>query len=293
MSETDLKLKIKLLKEKVLAVRNRRIKPGLDNKQLTSWNALMLKALIDAYMVFDDESFLEMALRNADFIINKFFKQDGSLFHNYNNGKATINGFLEDYSFVIEAFIALYAATADDKWLHHSKQLLNYCIDNFYDVSSGMFYFTSAKDEKLFSRKMEVQDNVIPASDSSIAKCLFLSGKYFSDDRLNSISKQMLLNVKEDMIHYPYAYANWAQLMQYFTYNFYEVCFTGIDSKEKFRLYRKIYFPNQLICLSSGESELPLLQNRYVENKTMIYTCVEGACQLPLENVDDAVKLLK
>ncbi|MEO8150962.1 MAG: thioredoxin domain-containing protein [Bacteroidia bacterium] len=292
MDADDLKSKIKSLKEQVLNFRDQRIKPGLDNKQLTSWNALMLKALIDAYLVFDEQSFLETALKNADFIVSKISKPDGSLFHNYNNDKATINGFLEDYCFVIEAFISIHTATADEKWLRLSLQLMNYCIENFYDEKSGMFYFTSANDEKLFSRKMEVQDNVIPASNSSIAKSLFLLGKYFSDEKFITISKQMLLNVKEDLLRYPYAYANWAQLMQYFTYNFYEVCFTGNESQEKFQSLNKNYSPNKLICLSSHESELPLLQNRYIENRTLIYVCSEGACQLPVENIDDTLQLL-
>lgn len=293
ISVADLKSKIKTLKEKLLNIRNNRIRPGLDDKQLTSWNALMLKALVDAYLVFDEQRFLEIALRNANFIVSKILKKDGSLFHSYNKGIATINGFLEDYCFTIEAFITLYKATGAEQWLSFSIQLINYCMENFYDETSGMFYFTSANDEKLFSRKMELHDNVIPASNSSIAKSLFMLGHYFGNEKFINMAKQMLMNIKEDLLHYPNAYANWAQVMQYFAFNFYEICIIGNESLEKLKSLNQYYFPNQLISSSTHESALPLLKNRFIENKTLIYVCIDSTCQLPVTHVEDAFQLFK
>src|SRR5207253_3068941 len=111
IGEIELSGKINKLKKKVLAEREKRIKPGLDDKTLTSWNALMLKAYADAYNTFDDQNFLDAALTNANFILSKQKRTDGGLNHNYKNGTSNINGYLEDYSFTIEAFIALYECT--------------------------------------------------------------------------------------------------------------------------------------------------------------------------------------
>jgi hypothetical protein len=292
LSLAALKLKIKSLKDKLLQIREKRIRPGLDDKQLTSWNALMLKALVDAYLVFAEPSFLKMALENAAHIETKIIKSDGGLWHNYKAGKANINGFLEDYSFVIDAFLALYKATSDEGWLLKSKQLLSYCMNNFYDEKLSMFYFTSLKDDKLFSRKMEIQDNVIPSSNSAMAKNLFVIGHYFSDYEQINLSKQMLLNVKDDLLRFPSAYANWLQVLQYMVYNYYEVCFTGNDAANLFKEFSSSYNPNTLPCVSTGKSDLPLMQNRHTD-KPLIYVCNDGSCLLPVTTTKAAFELIK
>src|SRR5690606_32728037 len=104
-------------KQILLQYRNNRPKPRLDDKTLTSWNAMMLKGYIDAYKVFGDDEYLETALKNASFISEKQLQKNGQLFHTYKNGKSSINGFLEDYAFTTEAFIDLYQVTLDEKWL--------------------------------------------------------------------------------------------------------------------------------------------------------------------------------
>lgn len=288
----ELNLKIKAFKEKLLAIREQRIRPGLDDKQLTSWNALMLKALVAAYLVFNEPLFLNSALKNATFLESRIMQTDGGLLHNYKASKATINGFLEDYSFVIEAFLELYKATFDERWLFKSKQLLGYCIDNFYDEKLAMFYFTSKKDSKLFSRKMEIQDNVIPASNSCMAKNLFQLGHYFSNTEHINLSKQMLLNVKDDMLRFPSAYANWLQLLQHQVYSYFEVCFTGTDAVSLFKEFSNSYNPNTLPCVSKDKSNLPLMQNRHSQG-SLIYVCNDGACLLPVHSTLEALALVK
>ena len=127
----------------MLKARSKRVRPALDDKILTSWNALMLKGYVDAYRIFDEQKFLDVALKNADFILKNIKKQDNRLDRNFKNGKSSINGFLDDYAFTIEAFIALYQASFDEKWLEEAQQLSAYVIAHFYDKKSGMFYYTS------------------------------------------------------------------------------------------------------------------------------------------------------
>jgi len=142
ISVKELRQKLTSAKEAVFKVRSKRIRPGLDDKILTEWNALMLKGYVDAYRAFNDDKFLKIALKNAKFIVENMM--DGSrLDRNFKNGKSTINGYLSDYSFTIEAFIALYEATFDEAWLMKAKELMDYAIKHFYDAGSNMFYFTS------------------------------------------------------------------------------------------------------------------------------------------------------
>ncbi|MFI5135878.1 MAG: thioredoxin domain-containing protein, partial [Chitinophagales bacterium] len=169
-------------KKILLDERNKRIHPALDDKQLTSWNALMTKACCDAYNAFGEKQFLDAALMNANLNWSKLWQKDGGYFHSYKDGRASVNGFLEDYSFSAEAFIALYQCTFDVTWLQNAKEITDYALKHFYDEQSKMFFFTSDEAPSLIARKMEVNDNVIPASNSSMAKALFTLGIYFDDE---------------------------------------------------------------------------------------------------------------
>ena len=157
----------------------KRVRPRLDDKILTSWNALMLTGYIDAYNTFGEKKFLDRALQSAHFLSTKMMQPDYSLKRNYKNGKTSINVFLDDYSFTIEAFIDLYETTFDEHWLQLAQNISNYTIQHFYNLNNGMFFYTSATDEPLIARKSETSDNVIPASNSSMAKALYKLGTLY------------------------------------------------------------------------------------------------------------------
>ncbi len=277
-------------KKKLLIIREKRVRPGLDDKCLTSWNALMLNGYVNAYNVFNEPEFLSAALKNANFIITTARRDDGGLFHSYKNGRTTINGFLEDYAFTIEAFIALYGATFDEKWLITARELMEYTIAHFYDKTSGMFYFTSDLDKALVARKMEVNDNVIPASNSGIAKSLFILGHYFDNNGYNDMSTQMLNNVKNYMSAYGSGYSNWGLLMLNNVSTFYEVAIVGKNAEQMRAELNKYYIPGKMLLGSEKESSLPLLENKYVKGETIIYVCIDKACKLPVSEVSEAVK---
>ncbi len=291
---------IKSIKERLLIERAKRVRPGLDDKILTSWNGLMIKGLSDAYLATnesaspaDRRSFLDMAIKNANFILTKMRREDGGLWHSYKNGKSKINGYLEDYCFVIEGLIALYQATFEEKWLNEAKALTDYTINHFYDSKSGMFFFTSDLDEQLIVRKMEINDNVIPASNSTMAKNLFLLGKYFDNEDYLKKSKQMLKNVESNMSGYGPGYSNWASTMLYHVKPFYEIAITGTGAEKKLLELNQNYIPNRLFVGAKRESTLPLLKGKYQANETMIYVCVNKACQLPTSDVNIAKTLIE
>ena len=277
----------------LLSEREKRIKPGLDDKTLTSWNALMLKGYVDAYTAFGEKEFLDAALKNATFLIENQLRKDGGLNHNYKNKVSNLDGYLEDYSFTIEAFIALYEATFDEKWLITANNLMEYSIAHFYDETTGFFYFTSNNAKGLIARKMELSDNVIPASNSSIAKGLFLLGEYFYEENYSNKASQMLKNIENQMPQYIGGYSNWAMLYLNYTHSFYEIAISGNDALQKQKEISQHFIPNKLIVGSKSESALPLLKDKFSAQNTLIYVCYNKACQKPVETVSEALEQLK
>src|SRR5690606_7734512 len=293
LSENQLAEKKQQWKSTLLTIRNKRNKPRLDDKTLTSWNALMLKGYVDAYRVLGDKSYLEAAEKNAKFITNTQLRKDGGLNHNYKDGKSNINGYLEDYAATIDAFIVLYENTLNETWLTTARDLANYTFDHFFDDTSKMFFFTSNSDPSLVSRSIEYRDNVIPASNSIMAKNLFKLSHYFDNEHYSKTAMTMLNNVKPEMETYPSGYSNWFDLMLNYAYPYYEVAIVGKDAKQKITELNKHYVPNKLIAASTTENNMPLLESRYNPQDTFIYVCVNKACKLPVKEVSKALEFLK
>ncbi|MBK9732015.1 MAG: thioredoxin domain-containing protein [Chitinophagaceae bacterium] len=295
LSVETLQHKMEVMKQKVLAVREQRIHPGLDDKTLTSWNAMMIRGYVDAYVTFDEPKFLEAALKNAQFIFSKQVRTDGGLNHSYKNGTSSINGFLEDYGFVIDACIVLYQATFNRQWLDRAKQLTDYAITHFHDQESatGLFYFTSDLDVSLIARKMELQDNVIPASNSVMANKLFLIGHYFDDEKYLQIAEQMMHTMQRNVVKWGSSYSNWCMLLMNYAAPFYEVAVIGKDANNRRAEFGNYYLPDKMLTGDLNESTLPLLENKYVEGETMIYVCENKTCLLPVKKVQDAVRQMR
>ncbi|MGB1309078.1 MAG: thioredoxin domain-containing protein [Oceanihabitans sp.] len=293
LSEDQLLQKKNNWKKTLLKERNKRDKPRLDDKILTSWNGLMLKGYVDAYRVLNNAEYLAVAEKNANFILKKQLREDGGLYHNYKNGKSTINGYLEDYATTIDAFLALYEVTLNQTWLNTARDLANYSLDHFFDDQSKMFFFTSNIDATLVSRSIEYRDNVIPASNSIMAKNLFKLSLYFENVHFYKTATTMLNNVKPEITEYSSGFSNWLDLMLNYTNPYYEVAIVGENVKQKIKELHQTYLPNKLIAGSESASNQPLLVKRYVESETLIYVCVNSACKLPVTKTEEAINLLK
>jgi uncharacterized protein YyaL (SSP411 family) len=288
----SLQKKKKIWKAQLLEYRNRRPRPRLDDKSLTSWNALMLKGYVDAYKVFQKDEYLQSALKNARFILDNQMQPTAALFHNYKEGKSTINGYLEDYAAVIEAFISLYEVTLDESWLEHSVKLADYCFEKFYDRERGMFYFTSEDDPKLVTRTIEYRDNVIPASNSIMAKNLFKLSHFYEKPNYKEASTQMLKNVLAELEQYPGGFSNWLDLLSNYQHGYYEVVIVGENAVELTRTINSNYIPNKLVAGSTEPSDSYLLKGRYAGGKTLIYVCVNNTCKLPVGTTEEALRLI-
>ena len=285
----ELETKIDAAKAKLMKIRSARVKPGLDDKILSSWNALMITGYTKAYRVFGEEIFLAAAITNADFLLQHCIAADGEMTRNYKNNKASINALLDDYAFTIAAFIELYQTTFDEKWLAEADKLTAYTLVHFFDDESKMFFYTHNQYADLIARKMELSDNVIPSSNSEMAKNLFLLGHFFNKDDYTSKAKQMLINVEADVQRNIYFYANWGILQALFTSPLYEVAIMGDDFADKRKQFDEHYLPNVILLGGNTDSKLALLENKLVAGETMIYVCRDKSCELPVAEVEKAL----
>ncbi|MXV15566.1 thioredoxin domain-containing protein [Hufsiella ginkgonis] len=291
MPETEMLKILARAKDKVARYRDTRIRPGLDNKILASWNGLMIRGLVDAYDAFAERPFLDSALKNARFVKEHLVLPDNSIKRLYQaspgegwNGA----GFLDDYAFIIDGFIALYEATFDENWLSDARKLADYAIAHFFDRQSGLFFYTSAGDKALIARKLEIMDNVIPSSNSMMAHNLYRLGHLFNDDKYVATARQMLANVFPHIKGYGSSYSNWAGLLLFEVFGLYEIAITGQGSMEKRQELATHYVPNKIL-FGGKTGTLPLLADKWLP-ETKIFVCKNRTCQLPVSEVAEALE---
>jgi uncharacterized protein YyaL (SSP411 family) len=290
ISEKELTDKISEAKKILLAFRAERIRPGLDNKILASWNGMMLKAYTDAYRVFEEADFLEKAKLSAAFIQKELIvgNEIRRVYSSENSSDEWSGAFLDDYAFVIDGLIGLYEVSFDEGYLYKAKQLADYAISDFYDNESGMFFYTPETGEQLIARKQEIMDNVIPSSNSVMANNLYKLAYFFDQQNYQEISLRMLRNVHPHIKSYGSAYSNWAMLLLNNVFGLFEIAITGTAAEEKRKEIEKYYIPNKIL-LGGTSGTLPLLADRFTA-ETKIYVCRNKTCLLPVTEAIEAIK---
>jgi uncharacterized protein YyaL (SSP411 family) len=285
----DFKEKYQKALQKLYIKRAERIRPGLDDKILASWNGLMLKGLTDAYRALGEESIREMAIDCGDFIYNRM-TVNTALKHSFKNGKLTITAFLEDYASVIEGYLGLYQITFNESWISRAQELMDYTIANFYDKTDGYFYFTDSEGESLIARKKELFDNVIPASNSIMASNLYVLGKILDRNDYTELSDNMLSRMDKMLKTDVQWVTNWAALYCYRASPTAEIVIVGNESDELRKDLDRFFIPNKVVLGTSSLSQLPLLQEKTDrDGKALIYVCYDKTCQLPVASVEEAL----
>jgi len=229
----------------------------------------------------------------TEFLLKTRLVDNNQLLRTYKDQKS-ITGFLEDYAFTIEALINLYQITFKIDYLNKARHLAEICFNDFKTESSSMFQFASKISEKLISKTYEINDNVIPASNSSLAKSLFLLGKFFDEDKYLETSKQMLNQMEAKLYKSgPYA-ANWQILYGWLTFPFYEVAIMGEKAQDLSLELQKEYHSN-CIFLGGQSEDLSILENKNPKDpsETIIYVCENKICQKPTSDIEKAKELLK
>jgi uncharacterized protein YyaL (SSP411 family) len=273
--------------------RRKRVAPGLDDKILASWNGIMLKGLTDAFKAFGDLSFLDTAIKNANFISEKLIANDGALWRTCKNGKTAIPAFHDDYALVADAFFNLYQCTFDEKWLTLCTRLIDYTFTHFYEKAKNIFYYTANYHKAIITRKAETIDNVIPASNSVMANLLFGLGHCLGNEEYIKVAKGMCTTVKNAMTSYPSGHSHWGVLMLHNWCGFFEVAITGPDANKQRDAINTQYLPNKIILGASNTSALELLKEKFIGDKTLIYVCENKTCFAPVSSTEEAIPIIK
>ncbi len=276
----DLENKVSDWKSLLLSERQKRIAPGLDHKCLTSWNAQLIKGMCRAYNALHQEEFLIEARKIGKWILSSQVQPNGHLYHVNTNGVASIDGFLEDYAHAIDAFIHLYQRTGELTWLEHAKIWALLVEKEFMHPESKMCYFTS-NDTQLVVRKMEIHDNVIPSSNSVMAKNYFRLGTYFREDRWLEHARQMLANMYDGMETYGSGYSNWAHLLLEMNQGLTEVHLMDVQTSEI------VSWPEN--ALLSYHKEIPMSASYAMG----IFVCAKGTCYPALSTLKAAAELIE
>jgi uncharacterized protein YyaL (SSP411 family) len=200
---------------------------------------------------------------------------------------------LDDYANVIMAFIFLYQSTFDENWLDHANTLLEYTLKHFYNAKSGMFYFTSDLDQELITRQYEIPDQVIPSSNSVMAMNLYFLGTIFDNPDYIKMAGKMLSNVYTNLTNSSVHFANWAKLHILFVNTPFEVTILGKKCMEFNKKLQEQFFPDVILTGGKEEGKLALLQHKLMKNQTSIYICKDKTCRLPMNDVDEVLKILK
>lgn len=284
LSEEELKQLVRMASALMLKERGERVRPGLDDKILASWNSLMIKAYADAYRVTQHHPWLDAALKAARFTAREMIQEDGSLLRTWKNGNARIAGVLNDYAYLAEAYITLYQVCFDEEWLHAAKRLTDTVLRTFGDADSPFFWFSAegAGTGHEIMRVIETTDGVEPSGNAVMSKVLLYLGHYFSDNVYISRAESMVQRMQARILAYPQAYACWASSAMLLASGIRTLVITGPDAFE----YARTLFPklnaSVLIAATRASSDLPVFENRFIEGKTIIYQCVGSVCQAPV-----------
>lgn len=290
LSETQLEERIATVNELLRNERKKRVFPGIDDKSLTSWNALLVTGLCDAYAAFGEEEYKHLAHKIVRWIATHQLKSDFSLYRTRKNGTSTIDGFLEDYATVIQAFTRFYEITADEEYLLKAQQLTMYTISHFQHPESKMFYFTPDS-TTLIARKMDINDNVIPASNSIMANNLWNLGHLFEQQEWLKDARQQLMNLYDGMEQYGSGYSNWAILLLNNTNRFYEVVVSGDTSGERLSEWQQIYAPYTITAYNS--EVIPLGKHKNTA-QNLFYICSEtDGCLPPVSDLKGVLELIQ
>ncbi|MFM9837845.1 MAG: thioredoxin domain-containing protein [Cyclobacteriaceae bacterium] len=286
-SENEINPEFITINEKLLAARSKRIRPGLDDKILTGWNAMTIQGLIDAYKAFGDSHFLILAEKAITFIESNLIREN-KIYRSFKNTRSSTSGFLDDYAFLIKAYISLYQVTFNEKYIVEARRWCENTLAEFFDNEENYLYFNSNLAEKLIARKKEIFDNVIPSSNSVMARNLYHLGIILDKPEWQELSTEMIQRLASLIQSEPVYMCHWAVLATEMAKGLAEVVMTGKNSESLRKEFHQHYLPFALTMGTTGKSSLPLIAGRETEKET-IYVCYQKACQLPVNSVEDAL----
>jgi uncharacterized protein len=264
--------------------RSQRVWPGLDDKRLTSWNALAIAALADAGAVLGRDGYLDAARNCATFLLEQLRDESGNLLRTYKDGRAHLNAYLEDHAFLLEALLALYEASFEQRWFTEARALAETMIERFGDPERGGFYSTSSDHEELIARRKEVGDHPIPSGNSAAAMGLLRLAALTGDRRYEEAGTAVFALFGKPAVEHPDAFAHMLRALDFHLTPTREVALVGDDLNELAAVVREKPRPHLVLAGGpEGSTEPPLLADRTtVDGKPAAYVCQNFTCRLPV-----------
>lgn len=275
--------------------REKRVRPGLDDKILTSWNALMLKSFAEAGSAFSSPAYVDIARRNAEFLLNSLSNRTQGalrLLRTHKNGKSRLNGYLEDYAYLADAFLSLYAATFEIRWFDEAAALVSSMIDNFWDEEKGAFYFTSGDHESLITRTVDVYDNATPSGNSVAADVLLKLALFTGKNEYRSKAERILTGLKDFAVRSPNGFGRLLCAMDLAIGPALEIAIIGDPQSATVKAFVETingrYLPNKVVAqgtppeIAEKESIELLSQRSSIDGKPAVYVCRNFVCDAPV-----------
>ncbi|WP_062058676.1 thioredoxin domain-containing protein [Aquimarina longa] len=276
-------------RELLLTERQKRTSPDSDDKIITSWNALLINGFIDAYKAIGNIEYLNKAIALSD-AIQKNNTKDSFLVHTYKKNDQQQEGFLEDYAFLIDAYITMYSTTLETSYLDHANTLQTTVTTHFTDSVSGMYTYT--REQKLIATLIKVDDGVIPSPNAIMGHNLKRLGIINYNPQFTKKSKLMLSSMMSYITDSAKDFSKWNMLQLHTVYPFYEIVIVGENAATIATTFNSYYIPNSIVVASTQKSALPVFKDKYIEDETFIYICQEGSCKLPVQSIEEALKQL-
>jgi uncharacterized protein YyaL (SSP411 family) len=272
--------------------RSKRVWPGLDDKRLTSWNALMISALAEGGAVFERDGYLEAARTCARFLLEELRDADGRLLRSWKDGRAKLNAYLEDHAFLLEALLTLYESTFEPRWFAAARELADAMVERFADEQNGGFFETSSDHEQLVARRKDLEDHPIPAGNSSAAYGLLRLAALTGEHEYERRAVSVLRLLHELAPRHPQAFGHLLQALDFHLARTREVALVGDETAELERVVRSRFRPH--LVLAGGEADgVPLLQGRDpVDGRAAAYVCENFACKMPVTEPGELERLL-
>jgi uncharacterized protein YyaL (SSP411 family) len=268
--------------------REKRVHPIIDNKIIFSWNALTIRGLVDSYKITKDQKFLTKALVINNSLVKHMINKN-IIQHTNSNFSSVL--FLEDYSYYIDALIGLYEVTFDQKFLNFADQLTVFTNEKFKELNG--FYRFSTNQQTLFADSLiDLVDGVTPSANSVMNFNLFRLGHYYGNKEYLLQSKEMINNISDNLNDRVTDHLLWLNNSHNYSQKFYELAISGKNATSKANELMEKYLPNALIAASNTKSDLYLLKDRYFDDETYIYVCVDNTCKFPVTTAPEAIKLM-
>ena len=299
ISVDELASKIGEAKRLLYAARLRRVPPMTDDKVITSWNALVMRAFAEAGAAFNREDWVAVAVQNAEFIFERLVRDDGRLMRSCkadSDVPASILGFLEDYAYLADALTHLYEATFDLRWLERAEELCDAMIELFWDPADGIFYDTGSDQEALIVRPRDTFDNAQPCGGSAASLALLRCAEFTGNVDLERIGAANLRSMRDLMERAPSAFSWWLQAAQFYANPIKQVVIVGergnSETEALLAEARRGFNPDRIVALltpgdEDGEKSLPLFEGRrMIDELPTAYVCRNYACELPVNDVE-------